>query len=66
MVVKGPRGTIRRNFKHVRMDIRKVGNKVIVEKWFGTRKELAAVRTICTHIKNMMTGVVKVCFSLLS
>lgn len=28
-----------------------------VEKWFGAKKELAAVRTICSHIANMITGV---------
>lgn len=28
-----------------------------VEKWFGAKKELAAVRTICSHIGNMITGV---------
>ena len=30
-----------------------------VEKWFGKRKELAAVRTVCSHIENMMKGVTK-------
>jgi ribosomal protein L6P/L9E len=32
-----------------------------VEKWFGTKKELAAVRTVCSHIENMIKGVTKVC-----
>lgn len=31
-----------------------------VEKWFGTKKELAAVRTVCSHIENMIKGVTKV------
>merc|ERR1712043_91247 len=30
-----------------------------VEKWFGKRKELAAVRTVCSHITNLMNGVTK-------
>ena len=30
-----------------------------VQKWFGNRKELATVRTICSHIENMMVGVTK-------
>jgi len=30
-----------------------------VEKWFGTKKELAAVRTVCSHIENMLKGVTK-------
>merc|ERR1739846_45020 len=28
-----------------------------VEKWFGKKKELAAVRTVCSHIQNMIKGV---------
>ena len=30
---------------------------VQVEKWFGSKKELAAVRSCCSHIKNMQVGV---------
>ena len=33
---------------------------ICVEKWFGLRKELAAVRTVCTHITNMVKGVTRV------
>ena len=28
--------------------------------WFGNRKQKACLRTVCTHIKNMMTGVTSV------
>ena len=28
-----------------------------VDLWFGNRKQLAAIRTICSHIENMVTGV---------
>jgi len=31
----------------------------MVEKWFGTKKEIAAVRTVCSHIENMIKGVTK-------
>lgn len=34
-------------------------NVLKVEKWFGTKKELAAVRTVCSHIENMLKGVTK-------
>ena len=27
-----------------------------VEKWFGKKKQIAAVRTVCSHIKNMFKG----------
>ena len=61
VVVKGPRGTLRRSFHHLAVDIRKTGkDKIIVEKWFGIKQELAAVRTVCSHIENMFKGVVKV------
>merc|ERR1712051_1141980 len=30
-----------------------------VEKWFGKRKELAAVRTVCSIIQNAITGVMR-------
>jgi large subunit ribosomal protein L9e len=30
-----------------------------VEKWFGSKKELAAVRSVCSHIANMQIGVTK-------
>merc|ERR1719203_2666166 len=40
------------------MDLRKVGdNKVRVDLWFATRKQLACVRTLCSHIENMFVGV---------
>jgi large subunit ribosomal protein L9e len=62
VVVKGPRGTLVRSFKHCRVDISKVAKKrVKIEKWFGTKKEVAAVRTVSSHIKNMIKGVTKAC-----
>ncbi|CAG4974333.1 unnamed protein product [Parnassius apollo] len=30
-----------------------------VEKWFGSKKELAAVRTVCSHVENMIKGVTR-------
>jgi len=61
VIVRGPRGLLRRDFRHMSVDIKKIGkNQLLVEKWFGTRKELAAVKTVCSHIENMMKGVTKV------
>lgn len=61
VIVKGPRGTLRRDFHHMAIDIKKIAkNQLLVEKWFGIRKELAAVKTVCSHIENMMKGVTKV------
>mmetsp|Transcript_41264 Transcript_41264/g.80747 ORF Transcript_41264/g.80747 Transcript_41264/m.80747 type:complete len:188 (-) Transcript_41264:137-700(-) len=58
VTVKGPRGELVQTFKHIDMDIRTVGtNYIRVDLWWATRKQLACVRTICSHINNMMTGV---------
>merc|ERR1711959_114208 len=58
VTVKGPRGTLTRTFKHLQLELRKSGdNTILVDSWFATRKELACVRTICSHIENMFKGV---------
>ncbi|XP_064609025.1 large ribosomal subunit protein uL6-like [Liolophura sinensis] len=60
VTVKGPRGSLTRDFGHLAVVIKKMGKRSIkVEKWFGKRKELAAVRTVCSHIENMIKGVKK-------
>src|SRR5271154_4886015 len=59
--VTGKRGKLVRSFRHARVDISKPKkNLLVVEKWFGTNKENAVVRTICSHINNMIKGVTKV------
>ena len=58
VTVKGPRGTLNKSFKHLAVDIYMPDKRTVkVEKWFGKRKELAAVRTVCSHITNMINGV---------
>merc|ERR1712002_290661 len=60
VTVKGPRGTLKRSFKHLKVEIRVLSKKKLqVVKWFGSRKELACVRTLCSHIENMIKGVVQ-------
>lgn len=61
VTVKGPRGILTRSFRHVQVDMQMIKKrKLRVDKWFGSRKELAAVRTVCTHVENMIRGVTKV------
>merc|ERR1711915_173024 len=59
--IKGPRGVLSRSFQMLKICFTvtkaKKGTNILVEKWFGKRKEVAAVRTVCTHIKNMVKGV---------
>ncbi|KAI9202827.1 ribosomal protein L6, alpha-beta domain-containing protein [Polychytrium aggregatum] len=58
--VKGPRGALQKEFKHVNMEItRPTANTINVKVWHGARKHVACIRTICSHIENMITGVTK-------
>jgi large subunit ribosomal protein L9e len=36
-----------------------MGHRLQALMWFGNRKERACLRTVCSHIKNMITGVTK-------
>ena len=61
VTVKGPRGNLVKSFKHLALDISMPTKKSVrVEKWFGKKKELASVRTVCSHITNLINGVTKV------
>jgi large subunit ribosomal protein L9e len=70
--VTGALGTLERDFKHISMECRVVsgaeiseeeediGKKYVkVDLWFATRKQLACVRTVCSHIENMIVGVTR-------
>ena len=61
VTIKGPRGSLTKSFKHLAVDIYMVDKSTIkIEKWFGKKKQIAAVRTVCSHINNMFKGVTKV------
>merc|ERR1719399_1301241 len=61
VTVKGPKGTLTRNFRHLPVSINKIngGKEIEVSIFFGLLKQLAALRTVCSHIDNMITGVTK-------
>jgi large subunit ribosomal protein L9e len=61
VTVKGPKGTLKKSFKHARVDIdTSVGKRrVKVEMWTSTRKVMASLRSVCSAIENMITGVTK-------
>merc|ERR1712127_574981 len=47
-----------RDFTKIKMDLRKVGKKSIrLDMWFANREQLASVRTIMSHIENLIVGV---------
>lgn len=59
VTVTGKKGTITREFKHINLDMQHIEaeRKIRVDLWFGNRKQLACIRTICSHVENMVTGV---------
>nr|CAG4646573.1 EOG090X0DNU [Macrothrix elegans] len=60
VTVIGPRGKLIRDFKHLALDMQMVAkDELQVSKWFGKKKEIAAVRTVCSHVSNMIRGVTK-------
>lgn len=63
ITVKGPRGTLTKNVRHVNMDIQVVKGKtqsVSLAVWQGGRKHVACLNTIRSLINNMIIGVTKV------
>lgn len=64
VTVTGPKGKLERAFKHIALDMQLVTNEsgekeLKVDMWFGNRENVAAIRTICSHIENMIIGVTK-------
>lgn len=60
VIVKGPKGEIKKDFSHVKdLLFYKEDNKIVVEGYFVNKKAYAMVRTILSKIKNMMLGVTK-------
>src|SRR5699024_9535962 len=54
-----PRGTLKRDFGYITFDFyaQNDGTEVVVESWMGNRRKNSSVRTVASHIKNMITGV---------
>ena len=60
ITVTGPRGTLKKNVRHVAMDIPpQQGNKIFLKVWEGGRKHNACLRTIRSLINNLIIGVTK-------
>merc|ERR1711916_391879 len=47
------------SFKHAQVEMKKSGKTIEVAVWHGKRAELAKLRTVCSHIENMITGVTR-------
>ncbi|KAL0223229.1 hypothetical protein P9112_002619 [Eukaryota sp. TZLM1-RC] len=59
VVVTGPRGTLSRDFTHQTFDMAVERDRLRVTCYFGNKKKLAAIRSTCSHIKNMIIGVTR-------
>lgn len=61
VTVKGPRGTLTKNLKHLQLDFRvdMVKRTFSAIRWFGTKIPIATLNTSLAHVKNMITGVTK-------
>ena len=58
ITVAGKRGTLKRNFSHLSLEMKKEGKRrIMVEVWFADRKQQALVNTVCSHILNLCKGV---------
>jgi len=61
VTVKGPRGMLRRSFRQLPVDLILLngGRQLKAEMWFGNRRAKACIRTVTSHIANMVKGVTK-------
>ena len=60
VTVKGNRGELVRTFKlSADIFVNKAKKTVTVQIWFTKGREAASIRTVCSHITNMMLGVTK-------
>ncbi|RKP07873.1 ribosomal protein L6, alpha-beta domain-containing protein [Thamnocephalis sphaerospora] len=60
ITVTGPRGTLTKNLRHLAVEITPLSKtKLSVRVWHGKRKHIACIRTVASHIENLITGVTK-------
>ncbi|ORZ36180.1 large subunit ribosomal protein L9e, variant [Catenaria anguillulae PL171] len=60
VVVTGPRGTLKKSFQHVDCELVRVSkDKIRVQVYHGNRKHVACIRTVASHIQNLIKGVTK-------
>merc|ERR1719310_1176200 len=55
--VKGPRGILTRDFSHLKVDMKIKGDTLTAQVFWGNRAQLSCLRTVTSHIDNMIKGV---------
>ena len=60
VTIKGPRGTLCRDFNHINVELILLGEekkRLWVGKWWGDGKELSIVLAVCSHVQDLMEGI---------
>eukprot|EP00929_Paragymnodinium_shiwhaense_P105737 TRINITY_DN707_c0_g1_i6.p1 TRINITY_DN707_c0_g1~~TRINITY_DN707_c0_g1_i6.p1 ORF type:complete len:187 (-),score=54.22 TRINITY_DN707_c0_g1_i6:115-675(-) len=57
--VTGKHGTLKRDFKHLPIELWTVGHEVRARMYFARSKQLSMLRSVCSHISNLFDGVEK-------
>lgn len=57
--VSGPLGKITRSFRHTHFKVEKLNNIIRISLFQGDKRQMATIRTIASHISNMIKGVTK-------
>jgi large subunit ribosomal protein L6 len=56
IVVKGPKGELKRKFKSRKIEISQDDGKIVLEAHFPNKRDKAMLGTIRSHLSNMVTG----------
>lgn len=58
VTVTGPKGSLKQNFDHISITLTKLGKRTVkLDMYYASRKQLACVKSVQSHIRNMVTGV---------
>ncbi|MEM0217257.1 MAG: 50S ribosomal protein L6 [Candidatus Nezhaarchaeales archaeon] len=57
ITVKGPKGSLTKDFSHTKVYLRVEGDHVLVESYIKGKRGKSTCRTVASHIKNMIIGV---------
>ncbi len=58
--IRGPLGELEKDFSHIpKLLLNKVDRKIVIEVYLANKRERAVVKTVASHITNMIIGVQK-------
>merc|ERR1719272_1907188 len=55
--VKGPKGVLTKDFTHTKIDLAMKGKEMVAQVFWGNRAQKSCLRTVTSHIENMIKGV---------